>query len=42
MQKRNEPSKPNPTWRELLLQIRRNGAAKKALAEWQPKMVGPR
>jgi hypothetical protein len=39
LQKRNEPTKPEPSWRELFQQIRRNEAAKRALAEWRPKTV---
>jgi hypothetical protein len=39
VEKESEPPQPEPTWRELLGQIRRNQAAKKALAEWQPKTL---
>lgn len=41
IQKKNEPPKPKPTWRELLLQISRTANARRALAEWQPKTLGP-
>jgi hypothetical protein len=39
LEKKNEPPKPEPSWRELFHQIGRNEAAKKALAEWRPKRV---
>src|SRR5215216_6721000 len=39
LKKKNEPPKPEPSWRELFHQIGRNEAAKKALAEWRPKTL---
>lgn len=39
LEKKNEPPKPKPSWRELFHQISRNEAAKKALAEWRPKTL---
>jgi len=39
LEKKNEPPKPEPSWRELFRQIGRNEAAKKALAEWRPKTL---
>ena len=39
LEKKNEPSRPEPSWREILHQIGRNEAAKKALAEWRPKTL---
>lgn len=39
IEKKNKPKEPDPSWREIIRQIGRNDAAKKALAEWKPRKL---
>jgi hypothetical protein len=39
IENKNKPREPEPWWGEIIRQISRNEAGKKALAEWQPRKL---